>query len=479
MLLPLPSTAGATLVGQTKWGGIGTGPGQFRNPGQVVVDSAGNVFVTDGDNSRVQKFNPTGSLITTFGSPGTGNGQFTDPLGFASLPGGDVFVGDFAQRTVQRFTNDGTFVLKFPAASGTAPGQLGSVGDLAIASDGGVWVGDSGNNRVQKFDANGNFTGLVIGGPGNAPGQFLQPRGLATDADGNLYVAEGGNSRISKFDPSGNLIKVFGSNGVGNGQFSGLSDLTIDLFGNLWVANTDARRIDRFDLDGNFISSSKAWGSELIRPQSVGAAPDGSIYALNYGTNEIMRFVDDGDPVLGKSATVRVVKGTVLVKPRGLTTFQRVTGTDSIPIGSTVDTTKGTVRLSTAKNLKGAAQTGDFYSGLFVLQQAARTNAVTDLRLNGGVFTGCGNLPKGGATAAAGKKSKKAVRQLWGSGKGNFQTTGRYASATVRGTRWLTADRCDGTLVRVTQGVIAVRDLVRKRTVVVRKGKSYFARAKR
>lgn len=479
MLLALPSTAGATLVGQTKWGGIGTGPGQFRNPGQVVVDGGGNVFVTDGDNSRVQKFNPSGSLMTTFGSPGTGNGQFTDPLGFASVPGGDVFVGDFAQHTVQRFTNDGTFVLKFPAASGTAPGQLGSVGDLAIASDGGVWVGDSGNNRVQKFDANGNFTGLVIGGAGSAPGQFLQPRGLATDADGNLYVAEGGNSRISKFDPSGNLVKVFGSNGVGNGQFSGLSDLTIDPFGNLWVANTDARRIDRFDLDGNFISSSKAFKSESIRPQSVSAAPDGSIYALNYGTNQIMRFVDDGDPVLGKSATVRVVKGTVLVKPRGLNTFQKVTGADSIPIGSTVDTTKGTVRLSTAKNLKGGTQTGDFYSGLFVLQQAAKTNAVTDLRMNGGVFTGCGKLPKGGATAAAGKQSKKVVRQLWGSGKGNFRTTGRYASATTRGTKWLTADRCDGTLVRVTQGVIAVRDLVRNRTVVVRKGKSYFARAKR
>jgi hypothetical protein len=452
LLLALPSTAGATLVGQTKWGGTGTGPGQFRNPGQVAVDGAGNVFVTDGDNSRVQKFNPTGSLITTFGSVGTGNGQFTDPLGFASVPGGDIFVGDFVQHTVQRFTNDGTFVLKFPTTSGTAPGQLGSVGDLAIASDGGVWVGDSGNNRVQKFDANGNFTGLVIGGPGSAPGQFLQPRGLATDVDGNLYVAEGGNARISKFDANGNLIKVFGSAGTGNGQFTGLSDVTIDVFGNLWVANTDARRIDRFDLDGNFISSSKGFKSESIRPVSVAAAPDGSIYALNYGTNEILRFTDDGDPVLGKSATVRVVKGTVLVKPRGL-------------------------RLSTAKNLKGATQTGDFYSGLFVLQQQAKTNAVTDLRLNGGVFTGCGKLPKGGATAAAGKK--KVVRQLWGSGAGNFRTTGRYASASVRGTRWLTSDRCDGTLVRVTQGVIAVRDLVKKRTVLVRKGKSYFARATR
>ncbi|MEA2424442.1 MAG: tripartite motif-containing protein 71 [Thermoleophilaceae bacterium] len=466
--LLLPAQAGATLVGQAKWGGIGTGPGQFRNPGQVVVDVNGNVFVTDGDNQRVQKFSPTGTLVTTFGSSGTGDGQFGDPLGFASTAAGDLFVGDFTQHTIQRFTNDGTFVLKFPAASGTAPGQLGSVGDLAIAADGGVWVGDSGNNRVEKFDQNGNFTGIVIGGPGTGPGQFDRPRGLAVDADGNLYVAEGGNARIQKFDPNGVFIRVIG----GPTQFRGLSDLTIDASGNMWVANTDNFRIDRYDLDGNFISSSDKFKGTQIRPASISAAPDGSIYALNYGTNEIMRFVDDGDPVLGKSATVRVVKGTVLVKPRGLKTFQKVTGTDEIPIGSTVDTVKGTVRLTTAKNLKGSTQTGDFYSGLFLLQQQAKVGAVTDLRLSGGLFGGCGKLPKGGASAA---KGPKAVRKLWGKATGAFRTTGRYSAATVRGTTWLVQDRCDGTLTRVTSGVVSVRDFVRRKTITVRKGKSYFA----
>jgi hypothetical protein len=75
----------------------------------------------------------------------------------------------------------------------------------------------------------------------------------------------------------------------------------------------------------------------------------------------------------------------------------------------------------------------------------------------------------------------------WGgidTGPSQFRNPGQVGidsagSTTVRGTKWLTADRCDGTLVRVTQGVIAVRDLVRKKTVVLRKGKSYFARAKR
>jgi hypothetical protein len=49
----------------------------------------------------------------------------------------------------------------------------------------------------------------------------------------------------------------------------------------------------------------------------------------------------------------------------------------------------------------------------------------------------------------------------------------------VRGTRWTTVDRCDGTLTRVSRGRVAVRDFRRKRTIVVRAGKSYLARARR
>ena len=45
------------------------------------------------------------------------------------------------------------------------------------------------------------------------------------------------------------------------------------------------------------------------------------------------------------------------------------------------------------------------------------------------------------------------------------------SAATVRGTTWLTEDRCDSTLIRVTQGAVDVRALVKRKTVLVRKGK--------
>jgi hypothetical protein len=68
----------------------------------------------------------------------------------------------------------------------------------------------------------------------------------------------------------------------------------------------------------------------------------------------------------------------------------------------------------------------------------------------------------------------KLVRRLWGRGVGRFRTRGRYAAATVRGTIWLTEDYCNGTLVRVVEGAVSLRDLVAGETVIVRAGSSYF-----
>ena len=71
-------------------------------------------------------------------------------------------------------------------------------------------------------------------------------------------------------------------------------------------------------------------------------------------------------------------------------------------------------------------------------------------------------------------------RTLWGKdSKGKYRTHGRNSVATVRGTQWMTRETCAGTLTRVTEGAVAVRDVARKKTVLVRKGGSYLARARR
>jgi ferric-dicitrate binding protein FerR (iron transport regulator) len=81
------------------------------------------------------------------------------------------------------------------------------------------------------------------------------------------------------------------------------------------------------------------------------------------------------------------------------------------------------------------------------------------------------------AASAAAKRKKK--RRLWGDGKGRFRTKGKHSAATVVGTKWLVEDRCTSTLTRVARGKVKVRDFVKHKTVTVRAGKRYTARAKR
>jgi hypothetical protein len=177
----------------------------------------------------------------------------------------------------------------------------------------------------------------------------------------------------------------------------------------------------------------------------------------------------------GKIAGVKEVAGTVLVKEAGTNKFVPLNGATEIPIGSQVNTLNGMVLL-TAGLGGGKTNSADFYQGVFTIQQAKKAGAYMTLRLDGGNFRLC-KRRAGQALSIESKQTKKRVRRLWGSGKGRFTTRGRYSSATVRGTKWLTEDRCDGTLTRVIHGVVRVRDFRAHKNVNVHAGHSYLAHA--
>ena len=176
-------------------------------------------------------------------------------------------------------------------------------------------------------------------------------------------------------------------------------------------------------------------------------------------------------PVLGKSVVAGRVSGTVRVKTRG-GRFRRLGAGESIPLGSTVDTTKGKVRITSAAAPGGLTQSALFFQGAFVITQTGGSKPVTQLALS----TKLSCASKSTKPSASQSARKKKVRRLWGDGKGRFRTKGRHGAATVRGTKWLTQDSCGSTLVRVKRGTVTVRDFAKKKTVVVKKGKSYVAR---
>jgi CSLREA domain-containing protein len=196
------------------------------------------------------------------------------------------------------------------------------------------------------------------------------------------------------------------------------------------------------------------------------------------------------DPVLGKTVNVGVASGRVYyaVPPKSASIaarkkpklkFKRLTKDRALPVNSYLDTRKGTVDLTSARPTKGKTQHGFFTRGVFQVRQSRKKKekGITELRLYGGKSTkSC--RPRRKAKKASAALSKKALRRLRSSARGRFRTRGRYGAATVRGTKWVTTDRCDGTLVQVTRGVVAVRDFRRKKTVLVKKGHRYLAKAR-
>ena len=177
-------------------------------------------------------------------------------------------------------------------------------------------------------------------------------------------------------------------------------------------------------------------------------------------------------PVVHKSVNAAPAEGTVRIKEPGSNTFIELKKGASVPLGSVLDTRKGRVTLVAAANGSGGTATADFYDGLFKVGQTKGKKPITTLTL---VETlSC----KGANKAATIARKKKRRRRLWGDGHGRFRTNGSHSAATVVGTKWMVEDTCTTTTTKVARGRVKVRDFVKKKTVFVKAGHKYVARAR-
>jgi hypothetical protein len=186
---------------------------------------------------------------------------------------------------------------------------------------------------------------------------------------------------------------------------------------------------------------------------------------------------DSVRPVLGASVVLQPASGRVMVRRPGSNAFVPLAAGAELPVGTQVDTRRGSIALTSALP-SGATQTGQFGGGRFELEQGKR--GYVDLYLRGRACTTAQHKHHsrpGGASAAS---RPRARQRLWGRDHGgHFRTHGRNSHATVRGTRWLVEDRCDGTLTRVTSGKVVVRDTVRHKRITLTAGEHYLARNRR
>ncbi|HEX8206158.1 MAG TPA: PA14 domain-containing protein [Solirubrobacteraceae bacterium] len=226
-------------------------------------------------------------------------------------------------------------------------------------------------------------------------------------------------------------------------------------------------------------------GPSLL-PLPTGDIPAGAPAVVSYGGP----LDPPATPIAGETFNAAPIGDVLVRRPADGQLIPLEQGA-SLPIGTHVDTREGAVVVQTApaEQVDLASQHAQFEGGMFEVGQPKRGGKVVTIDLLHGEFAEvCGKrdlrkssrrrgvLARAAGVGARAAGRQRVLRRLWGKGKGRFRTRGRHAAATVRGTEWSIADRCDETSVRVHEGVVDVENLLTGAVVTLRAGDRYAAR---
>jgi hypothetical protein len=381
--------ASAANGSPTSFGSEGEGAGEFREPGAVAVNnggiltspSAGDVYVADSGDRRVDKFSPEGvfllawgwgvadgeakpetcgpdatpvSAICRAGLAGAGGGQFEEEAAGVAIDDssgparGDVYVEDVRNHRVEKFSEDGSFLLAWgwgvangakerqtcgPEAAVQAcqaglesqvPEELGALGEMhprtiAVGASGTVYVAGAG--EVEEFSPSGVKQRTVrLAGAG----QLVHA--LSVDGAGAIYAASEASSppvgEIRKYSSSGAELPPPRDPTAGFGSVIAVGPSN-DLLVDAEVASSPYR-LDEFDAAGAQLAS-------FASPQqpSAIAADDqtGAVYVLTPSAVFVV-FPPPPGPHVESEEAVAEPQGAVTVKatidPEGAQTHYHI-----------------------------------------------------------------------------------------------------------------------------------------------------------
>jgi DNA-binding beta-propeller fold protein YncE len=370
---------GSTVTPIWSVGTRGSGTNQFIKPWDLVFDSTGNrLLVTDTDNNRIVSLNPaTGAWngVIPGITKGTGVGQVSQPEGITVDSAGDIWLADTGNNRVEELAATGGSPLQMFGTYGTTgTTTLNAPQGLAFDSAGLLYVADANNNRIQvlqpaassiiNLGATPTYQRDIFNAGGIAP---MYPAGGGADSAGTMWLADSGGSRVDKITSGGTLSYVTPATG---GALSNPRNLSLDVttptdlwitdtgnngivemttagtvlrrlaattspslllkspFGNannasdLFVADTyDHRVVAVSKTTGTTVWSTSTTcpspgGKALLRIRDVAVGSDGNVYAVDTDNNRIVEFNPTTGACIGTGWAG--VTGHTLHQPRAL-----------------------------------------------------------------------------------------------------------------------------------------------------------------
>lgn len=294
------------------WGSAGDQPGQFHSPIGIALNSKEEIFITDLNNARVQKFSTDGTFLSEFPLPWDAPDRKSTIIGGIAIDQEDlIYLSYMNQHKIAVYRDTGELVREW-GTNGTGPGQFNQPGGMLLTGDGNMLICDQCNHRIQRHTIEGEYLS-EWGGWGLEQGQFDGlvgngsrfggPHFIARDSQGRLYTTEGGQGRVQRFSTDGEWQAQWGDKGdqpggFGDYQFGGLPvgfgciGIAIDRQDRVYVSSLNDR-VQLFDGDGNYllgITGTGADGDSLLHPHGMAFDQAGHLYLCDAGNQRILKF---------------------------------------------------------------------------------------------------------------------------------------------------------------------------------------------
>jgi uncharacterized protein (TIGR03437 family) len=343
----------STFAGNGTTGFAGDGgpasAAQFSFPGGICIDSSGNIYIADAGNNRIRKIS-NGTITTVAGNGTAGytgdngtatNAELNNPTGVAVDSSGNIYIAD-SNNSVVRQVNTAGKIFTFAGDNGAGAGYSGDTGNanqaqlnfptaVAIDSANNLYIADSGNNVVRVVASN------TINTVSATSGTVVHPDGLAVDAAGNLYVADTDDRRIIKVS-NGVFSVIAGNEQVGftgddgpaiNAEFDDPFGVAVDAAGYVYIADTFNGRIRKISLDGTLSTiagtgypsyygdGGPAAGATLYFPHDVAVDASGNVYIADT-VNHAIRLLQLQAPSISATGVFNSADFAPAVSPGAL-----------------------------------------------------------------------------------------------------------------------------------------------------------------